>query len=242
MTRVRGLVWLAAIAFFAESCDKTLTFDDGSPAGATGGGGGTLEPPRGGSAGTQDPHEDGGAPGSDGECAEFCGAYGLACFEPVQTCVECVDNYDCYDGLVCDPDHNRCVSCTVYAGCEGDEVCDGWSHQCLESCATEAHPDRDCRDEKTCDLERNVCIFCMSDEACQNSEHTPFCLTGGARCVECTADRDCYGDFRYCDLVRHECVECLGSRDCPEPFVCHPADHVCFDIGFSQSAPPPPPG
>jgi hypothetical protein len=166
---------------------------------------------------------------------------GLSCLDVWQICVECVEDYDCEDrGLLCDRELNRCVPCDADEGCERGDVCDGWSRQCVETCATEAHPDRDCRDDRMCDERRNVCVVCKTDEDCEGLPGGQLCLPGGARCGECVADADCRPDAPYCDPVQSRCVACRDSRDCGELFVCHPEAHTCTDPRLPWVLPPPP--
>jgi hypothetical protein len=259
MTLLRGLAWLAAAALFVEGCDRTLTFepaegsagtDDAGKGGVAGSGGTGGSGGSGGkdglisSGGTfpdREPHHDGGASSTDDECREFCGDLGLRCLEVWQTCVECLEHDDCYyKDLVCDRELNRCVPCVANKGCDRGDVCDGWSRQCVESCATEANPDRDCRDDGVCDEDRNICVVCWDDEDCRDSSDGPLCLPGGARCGECVVDGDCRFEAPYCDPVRHDCVACRDSRDCPEPSICHPEAHACMDPRLPWTLPPAP--
>jgi hypothetical protein len=250
MTAHRGLYSLA-LALLGTGCDKTLSFDPPSPAsdggetgegvgGASGsagagfggshweGDGGWL---RGGSSGEYPPAAGGSGFFVGDECYSFCAALGQRCHENEQSCVECFHDQDCEPlGRYCDRGLNRCVACRDDFGCPDDARCDN-NGQCREPCLTVAHPTDDCLDiSQLCDERRNVCISCREDIHCAGSPDGPYCLPGGARCVQCVADSDCRSGTPRCDPVEFRCVECADSRDCELPLVCHPEMHVCYDL------------
>jgi hypothetical protein len=249
MTSRRGLHWLALATLLGTGCDKTLSFDppepsaDGGEPGAFGKGGtaghgfgGSLGGGYGGwswggSSGQYPPAAGGpGFFGDDDDCYSFCSSLDQRCHENEQACVECFNDDDCAPlGRYCDRGLNRCVACRDEFGCPDDAWCDNHG-QCREPCLTEAHPADDCRDEaQLCDERRNVCISCREDQHCTGSLDGPYCLPGGARCVQCVADSDCRRETPRCDPVEFRCVECADSRDCELPYVCHPETHVCYD-------------
>jgi hypothetical protein len=250
----RGLHWLALATLIASGCDKTLSFDPplsadggdpgtGGISGAAGNGfggfGGTMvgdagqnEPwGRAGSVSTDPPPATGGGAGFVGEydCVTHCTNNGLRCHTNQQRCVECLRHEDCPGDLYCDKNLNRCVNCIAGDGCPNGKECD-WTHQCLERCLTESHPERECRDAtQTCNEDRNLCLTCRNHEDCEFSQAGPYCLQGGARCASCADDDHCGREAPHCDPIEFRCVECVDSRDCYHPYLCDPYLHVCFD-------------
>jgi hypothetical protein len=249
MSLRRGLTWLALATLLASGCDKTLTFDPPADEGNGGepGSGGVSGSGAGGNAGSQgaqagssdEPWSRAGNPGTDppatggndsyGEvdCQTFCFSLGQRCHKNTQKCVECVDDDECEPrGLLCDRASNRCVQCTGDFACPTGTSCDGWSAQCLERCDTDEN--RECSAASMmCDEDR--CVSCREDADCADSGDRPYCLNGGARCVECASDDHCWSEKPNCDPVLFECVECADSRQCPDSMVCDPKSHLCYD-------------
>ncbi len=171
-----------------------------------------------------------GASGAAGEAdCEVCEMYGLFCSDDTDvSCVECRQDLDCpAANPYCDISQHRCTPCTPSDGCPAGSVCDGWSHSCLQSCATELDPDHDCsRSTHMCNTRRSVCVECLADADCSSNPRGPHCAAG-ARCAECAVDGDCSALGRVCDPLTFTCVVCKDSRDCGAPLVCDPASHTC---------------
>jgi hypothetical protein len=201
---VRVAIVLGSLAWW--SCNGKLQFDvpDGGTSGGMAGSGGAT-------AGS----------GAVDVCAA-CVAHDMRCVSSAPGCVECLDDDDCEentDGRTsCDTSLYRCVQCAPGSdnGCSRGRVCYGWSHSCVQSCATEVDPDHDCgfSGGLTCDTTSYVCLACMSDDDCKDSNYGPHCVAGQTRCGKCATDADCSGGAPHCDPLKFECVACRDSRDC----------------------------
>jgi hypothetical protein len=241
----RGLAWLALATLLASGCDKTLSFDPPADEGnggkpGSGGFGGNGGSQIGQAGGSDEPWQRAGGPGTEPptggtgsvsnlDCQTVCEELGQRCHKNQQKCVECLDDYDCEpQGRFCDRGINRCVQCTGDFACPDGTSCDGWSRRCLERCDTENN--WECSDESAmCDDDANHCVSCRGDADCAPLEDRPYCLNGGARCVECASDDHCWREKPNCDAVLFECVECEDSRHCELPKVCNPQSHLCYD-------------
>ncbi len=149
-----------------------------------------------------------------GPCAQTCVEPTPACDADSGTCVACVGDSDCGDGLVCDTSSHECVSCLNDEQCEGDMRCDTASNTCV-TCLE--NTDCSTAELSTCDASSNTCAACSSDEDCTHITGKNTCNSG--TCVECTPDNEAEtcGIFS-CDPVTFTCTDIeRGEVDDCEP-------------------------
>ena len=137
-----------------------------------------------------------------GPCAQTCVDPTPACDADSGTCVACIGDSDCGDGLVCDTSSYECVSCLNDEQCEGDMRCDTASNTCV-TCLE--NMDCSIAELSTCDASSNTCTACSSDEDCTHITGKNTCNSG--TCVECSPDNevDTCGIFS-CDPVTFTCT------------------------------------
>ncbi len=112
----------------------------------------------------------------DGGCPD-----GQFCDEQTNTCVECLENADCDDGLFCNGEET-CSSGACQTGtspCTESQECDEDADECINPAECEA--DADCDDG----------LFCNGEETCVDGE----CQAGTA---PCTAEQKCDEDADEC--------------------------------------------
>lgn len=134
------------------------------------------------------------APCSEGGCQE-----GL-CDLDSGRCVECLDETDCPDGMVCNTFTDRCTA--AVAGCTDDDQCAGLR----------------------CDTIKGSCVQCLEDGDCGLSALCDL-LTGS-----CTVEQTCVNDgdcsFGVCHPDKRTCVECFNPAHCPSG-VCDDLSSTC---------------
>jgi hypothetical protein len=150
---------------------------------------------------------------------------GLRCETGSKTCVSCLGNPDCTDGMhkICDSSDHRCVECLVAGDCGSSSRTCTAGHRCATTCVksgpnTCVAPTPECEDG-------NICSACSDDNPCAAGTKS-ICLQAEGVCVQCTDSSVCGG--KLCDLVTNTCVQCLSKSDCaaPTPF-CNPTTGLC---------------
>src|SRR5690606_26498997 len=99
------------------------------------------------------------------------------------TCVECLEDNDCRDGLQCDPATNTCNECNVDADCGRGEIC--VDLQCVP-----------CDTSDSC--AGNSCNCCPTGPNGQPMQCAAVDPDGPPVCVECTSNEDCASGL--CDV------------------------------------------
>lgn len=170
------------------------------------------------------------------------GPCGMVCADPTPfcdagsgTCVACLGNEDCPDGVCADD--NTCVSCLADTDCT-DQVCDNATNTCVDCVAND-----DCTDPTAsfCDTASNTCTACTASADCGHLADTTICDTSGTAgvCVECLDDDDttraaCMGNS--CDPATNTCTQtptesvgvceaCIADSECG-------VEHRCVPMQF----------
>ncbi len=147
---------------------------------------------------------------------EPCGGCpeGLYCDEASGSCVQCLSDAHCDNGLFCDGQE----TCNEYGQCEsGDEPCDGYDY-----CVEESDSCANCLSDDDCDNG----LFCDGQETCNSGA----CIDGTA---PCTADQECDEDADECVTL----AECQTDDDCNDDIFCN-GPELCID-GECQAGTPP---
>lgn len=121
---------------------------------------------------------------------------------------ECLSNFDCDGGKLCDPIKKTCVACYDNSNCPSQSpICDLDTNTC-KSCVTNS----DCpSDRPTCDLNADLCVECSTNAECGGAR--PICSPQSRTCVQCASSSDCGGATPLCNPI-NVCVECLSNFDC----------------------------
>ena len=135
------------------------------------------------------------APCSEGSCQQ-----GL-CDLDSGRCVECLDETDCPDGMVCNTFTDRCTAEVV--GCTSDDQCAGLRCDSIKGSCVECLDDGDCGLGALCDLLTGSCTVEQS----------------------CVTDGDC--SFGVCHPDKRTCVECFNPAHCPSG-VCDDFSSTCI--------------
>ncbi len=139
-----------------------------------------------------------------------CGGDTPYCDKAAKTCVACVDENQCPDGLIC-----KAGACEP--GCSKTKPI--------------------CGDAGTCDVATGQCSVCTQDSDCPDAVN-PRCEVGSGKCVPCLPVADNCGDGKYCVELNgvYSCNNgCAKDSDCKadvdgggaEQLAC--CDHVCID-------------
>ncbi len=146
----------------------------------------------------------------------------------------CLNNRECGDGQVCDPDTNRCTvpQCPDRDACGLGEV---QNHRCVIV------------DQPNCCLRDDQCApgeFCggntCSDVPCDDDPDD--CFTHVVRNHACQADpiagcclqnADCAAPTSLCNMETNRCSECLVHADCGDDQAC--TNGVCVDVPCADS-------
>lgn len=197
-------------AFGDSGQDTEFTEGSGGGTGTGGGGGGDTGTGGGGDTGTES--GGGGSGGSGGDDAfndvgrDYTdpggGDDGLG--------DECVTDFDCNLGQICDPETSTCVEgCNYNDDCQLGYRCE--NQQCVAGCDTDA----DCQAGETCGADGQCSTnnqgngSCQSDSDCSSGRG---CKNGTCKKFECTKDDDCmFGILQDCDNASHECKYATGK-------------------------------
>ncbi len=212
----------------------------GTTSGETGGGvsvtGGGRESTAGGplssTIGGQSSATSAGSSGTGGSsalpCAGACNGDTPVCDEATDTCVECLENPDCTEG-VCNTETHECVQCLSRADCSGNApACDTNTNLCV-ACLENS----DCSDAMPfCNPEEQSCAECLEDTDCTESDAS-WCDAGS--CAPCQTNDDCahLTGTTVCDAEVGQCVECTGTdyESCGTldgtPLVCDSLERTC---------------
>lgn len=140
----------------------------------------------------------------DGACVAPCSESGCQqglCDLDSGRCVECLDETDCPDGMVCNTFTDRCTA--EVAGCTDDEQCGGLR----------------------CDTIKGSCVQCLEDGDCGLGALCDL-LTGSCTVEQsCVTDGDC--SFGVCHPDKRTCVECFNPAHCPSG-VCDDLSSTCI--------------
>ncbi len=184
----------------------------------------------GGAAGAPGTSEAGGGTGGSSAlpCAGACNGDTPVCDEATDTCVECLENPDCTEG-VCNTETHECVQCLSRADCSGNApACDTNTNLCV-ACLENS----DCSDAMPfCNPEEQSCAECLEDTDCTESDAS-WCDAGS--CAPCQTNDDCahLTGTTVCDAEVGQCVECTGTdyESCGTldgtPLVCDSLERTC---------------
>ncbi len=100
---------------------------------------------------------------------------------------ECVEDFDCDPGQLCDAELGLCKECLTTEDCFGGLVCDPVEGMC-----------RECRENAECVI-----------------PELELCDTERGICRQCLASEDCSGGL-VCDVVDGECRECFEDAECED--------------------------
>jgi hypothetical protein len=125
-----------------------------------------------------------------------CTASGLNCTaEPInrqcsiglQKCVQCVNDYNCSNGNLCDLKDNICKECIKHSDCTSKG--------------------------EFCSQPNGTCVDCLNNNHCMNNDTQcgNQCKNG-----ECLVDNvvNCVSGGLYCDSSKISCVKCLNNDHC----------------------------
>ncbi len=146
--------------------------------------------------------------------------------------IDCVNDQECPDGLVCEDDGDGQL---CRPGCRGDRDCDlgtlcnrdGWI--CEPGCASNTDCPRDTYCGPDDDLGRDRCLDgCrLQPDSCRNGES---CNADTRECESgpCQRDGDCAAE-EYCDTSGREnvCVEGCRVDGCPQDQHCNTESRIC---------------
>ena len=156
--------------------------------------------------------EDEGQPDQSTPCDSACGGQTPICDVATDTCVQCLTNNECGDGL-CDTNTKSCVECL------GDEDCT--QGVCLEGNTTQDNACVECRGNAQClDAQAslcsaaNECAPCAADADCSHLQDLGQCVAG--TCRECTTES--------------EATDCAGN-------VCDPTTYTCTNLPIGGTSP-----
>ena len=148
----------------------------------------------------------------------------------------CVENSDCNTEedplLKCLPDNQKGYSvCREH--CTTDEECieskgEGYRCGAYNFCLTGTGcvDDSECTSAEYCDS-RAGCFSCVVDGDCRGAPHTDgkFCEEG--KCVYCTSDDHCGGDYPAC--TDGYCAKCIEDKHCGDFYRC--SNNRCDFVG-----------
>ena len=132
----------------------------------------------------------------------------LICDPATQTCVGCLANADCTDG-VCKTDENRCVQCI--------EASDCGAGQCFEDRCVACFEDSHCGQQRclidSADATNNACVDCLDLNDCTDAAASRCGASN--TCEACVDDADCADISNRCDAgVCVECTIATEATDC----------------------------
>ncbi len=150
-----------------------------------------------------------------------CVGAGLFCNEATDSCVECIIDMNCDDGIDCSDDacsSGSCVFTPDDSKCPDDgHFCNGPEHCNIHSgCVPAGNP---CQAGEICDEQLEACVECLQDSDCDDGS---FC-NGSEFCQDYLC-RPGGGDpcpaALTCDEDLDACIGCMQDQDCDDGAFC----------------------